>query len=251
MGLKKRDCRRQRGADPTRIRSRPAPFRLARRSRPERAGANDLALDLDTVLAGELASPPRATPRPVPLPRRALRRAARRAAPGSRAAPSAWRTCSSASLIAVASTSSPIGPSFIGTRMWLVQPLVVRLDEVGDGLLDAGGASPTRGATDEHEDHAADRGARSAPQCVPSMGGERRRSRSRGERRSEQGDERDGDAADADIERRAVRAREIRLAEAEPDHGELRSGERDQDAEAVQAREEPHGRADRRPTRSA
>ena len=69
-----------------------------------------------------------------------------------------------------------------------------------------------------------------------------------GERRSDQ--RRDGHlgAADAHVARGAVRALEIRLREAEPHDRDLRGGERDQDAEAVQAREEPH-RVVRRPWR--
>jgi hypothetical protein len=52
--------------------------------------------------------------------------------------------------------------------------------------------------------------------------------------------ERDLDAADANVRRRPVRARELGLAVAEPDHGQLGRRERRQDAEAEEAGEERH-----------
>ena len=69
---------------------------------------------------------------PLVLVERAVRRAAARAARGSRAAPAPARPCSLASLTAVASISSPMIPSFIGTRIRLnwsdvsARPLVRR-----------------------------------------------------------------------------------------------------------------------------
>ena len=55
--------------------------------------------------------------------------------------------------------------------------------------------------------------------------------------------QRDLDAADPHVERRPVRPRELGLVDAQLDHGELGRGEREQDAEGEEAREELRRRA--------
>ena len=117
-GEKKRDCRRQRGAEPSTIRSAPRSRRPRRRS-PRRSsgrGRSRPATSTPWSAPSSRASASDAAARSSSLVELA-RRAAGRAARGSRTAPRRRAPRSWASLTAVASISSPIGPSFIGTRM--------------------------------------------------------------------------------------------------------------------------------------
>ena len=144
------------------------------------------------------------------------------------------RSC--ASLTAVAIISSPIRPSFIGTRMLeklrLGQRLLVgRVDPLEQAL-----AAP---APDERRR----RRARGEPERARVA-----RARVRDQRDHEDGERQHGadDRRQRDVgaARRGPSSgtrygpRELGLGEAKPDHGELRGGEREQDAEAEEAREE-------------
>ena len=63
---------------------------------------------------------------------------------------------------------------------------------------------------------------------------------------AEDGGERDGGPADADVERHAERPAQLGLRHAEPDHGELGGREGEEDAEAEEAREERDRARERR-----
>ena len=241
MGLKKRDCRRQRGADPTRIRSAPLRFASSTIALPSARARDDLALDLDTVLAGDLGC--LLASEAAACSSSSTSDASSGASSGTLITCSAvsFADCSSASLIAVASTSSPIGPSFIGTRMCAVQPSSCGSTRSATASSTLGGHRRPAAATDEHEDHAADQEPDRPRDACRRVGGERHDPDREGERRSEQGDERTG----------TPRMRTFRGAR----YGRARSGsrkrnlitascaavKREEDAEAVQAASERTG----------
>ena len=139
-----------------------------------------------------------------------------------------------ASATAVATISSPIGPSFIGTstrrystpggssstgRRLLQQPDVL--------------AAPHEDVEDEPDRE---------PRRAGVAGARVRDEGERARRRARAATPIDGAASG-----RAERAREVGLGQAQPQHGELGGREREQDAEGVEAREEDDVVGDQRP----
>ena len=116
VGEKKRDCRRQRGAEPTTIRSLPRRLASPTIASPIERARIGLDLHLDAVVGAEQARlGERGRGRLLLLVELGLERLVERHADHVQRLD--VRAAVAASLTAVAIISSPIAPSFIGTRM--------------------------------------------------------------------------------------------------------------------------------------
>ena len=174
--------------------------------------------------------------RPAPPGRTAPRRAAESS--GTRitcsATTAALRSC--ASLTAVATISSPISPSFIGTRIFENSPAAAPPLPPADVLEQAGAAAAADEEVDDYAGGEPDRAAVARAECVAmaatkiavvasapiTVGSGTSAPRSRIDERNAEG------------------TLCVRLREPELDDRELGGGECHEDAEAEEAREEPH-----------
>ena len=139
-----------------------------------------------------------------------------------------------ASAIAVATISSPMSPSFIGTSSFLN---VDARRKRRDGI-DVGQHADLAPAPDGHVDDEPDEQPGRAGVAGAGMRDQREHPDRERQRGADQGRQRHEDAADHDLGLGPERALEIRLLAAEPDHGELRRREGEQHAERVGAGEE-------------
>src|SRR4029077_13275810 len=158
------------------------------------------------------------------------------------------RSC--ASLTAVATISSPISPSFTGTRIFENSACGSSPSAAGSPgwCALASGAGPAvpeepRPAATAHEEVDDDTDGEPDRAAVPGADvRDHRRDEDRGGRqRAEDRRERHVRAADADRERHTEGTLEAGLGEPKPHDRELRGGEREEDAEAEQACQEADG----------
>ena len=217
------------------IRSVPSPPRLLDDRLAQRAGADDRPVDLQLVLGGAARRSRRARRRGVLL----------------LAVISASSGRSSGTLQHVEDADrrgALLGEPHRGREHLLADraqlerhedPLVLAL-ELGDEIGAAG--RPARAGSRGEPAHARrtrsrPRPATSAPRSAPRRAWRSRRSRARARAGPRSLRQRERDTADRHVERRAEGARELRLRAAQPQHRHLRGEEREQHAEAVEARE--------------
>ena len=245
VGEKKRDCRRQRGDEPSTIRSAPVSRAWSTIARPIARGRGSCSCAPRRRSPRRARRPRRARPRRAPPPRASRRRAPSSSGTRITYSASTARPCSLASLTAVATISSPMIPSFIGTRMR-------RKCGTSDGRLlvrrdhPLGQALAVRAADDDVDDEPDARarpGRRSARRRAWRSSRSRRANVSTAPTIA-------GSGISAPrmlhVERRAVRPRQVGLGDPQPDHRELRRREREQHAEREDAREEAARRGGRR-----
>ena len=236
VGEKKRDCRRQRGEEPSTIRSASMLARAVDDRAPDRARADGRAT----------TSTPSSSPSSARLRERASARA---------------------SVLGIGASSGRSSGTRINVqRLDRARRARRELDRRGDHLLadDPELHRHQDAAEVRHDDKRLLVRRRSRARSAPrrASGGPRRRRRARararrGRRSARRGawraraiqiakvrigaddrGERDLGAAERDVERRAVRPRQVGLDDPQPDHRELRGREREQHAEREDAREE-------------